>query len=174
MMNCAEVRRLAGRFLALELERGAEGEVRDHLRQCGSCREMVAAQEPAQAVVWLAESAPDVEDDHFVGEVMAGIHQRRLGQRLGTRRRYLAVAAALLVAVLAGTMTVRRLLTPTVPAMARLAPAAGTPLVSEPAPRARAFVEIDKAGVRLYQLTPASDARGAIQVAFIVDPHVEL
>lgn len=37
-----------------------------------------------------------------------------------------------------------------------------------------AFVEVDNAGVRLYQLTPASNSRGAIQVAFIVDPHLEL
>jgi len=37
-----------------------------------------------------------------------------------------------------------------------------------------AFVEVDGAGVRLYQLTPTSQSREAIQVAFIVDPHLEL
>jgi hypothetical protein len=37
-----------------------------------------------------------------------------------------------------------------------------------------AFVEVDNAGVRLYQLTPTTNSHKAIQVAFIVDPRLEL
>ncbi|HYB22393.1 MAG TPA: hypothetical protein VED41_01250, partial [Solirubrobacteraceae bacterium] len=88
--------------------------------------------------------------------------------------RHLALAAAVLVTVAAGAMAVRRLVAPAAPAIAPLAQAVGTPAASAPAPRAPAFVEVDKAGVRVYQLTEASDARNAVQVAFIVDPHVEL
>ena len=46
--------------------------------------------------------------------------------------------------------------------------------VSRPPAVEPAFVEVDDAGVRLYQLTPTSQSREAIQVAFIVDPHLEL
>ena len=42
------------------------------------------------------------------------------------------------------------------------------------APPDPAFVEVDSTGAWLYQLTPVSDSRDAIQVAFIVDPHLEL
>ena len=35
-------------------------------------------------------------------------------------------------------------------------------------------MEVDGAGVRLYQLTPTSQSPEGIQVAFIVDPHLEL
>ena len=174
MMNCGDVQRLADRFLALDLEREAETDVRDHVRGCGACREMLAAREPAQVVAWLGDAPSSGEDDAFVGEVMAGIHQRRLGRRLGAPRRYLALAAAVLVAVAAGTMAARRLLAPAAPTVARLTPVVSAPATREPVSHRPAFVEVDKAGVRLYQLTQASDSRDAVQVAFIVDPHVEL
>jgi hypothetical protein len=43
-----------------------------------------------------------------------------------------------------------------------------------PAAAEAAFIEVDGVGVRLYQFAPVSQSRDAIQVAFIVDPHLEL
>ena len=62
---------------------------------------------------------------------------------------------------------VREITRPAPPAVAQV-PSQRPPVI-EPA-----FVEVDEVGVRLYQLTPTSQSREAIQVAFIVDPHLEL
>ena len=166
MTSCLEVRRLAPRFIALELEPEAEREVREHLRSCAACREAMAEREPALRVAWAMAAEPSPEDDRFVGEVLAGVHQHALERRLaGRRSRLLGAAAAIAAVLLGGTVVVRELTRPAPPAVAQVqrAPAA------EPA-----FVEVDGAGVRLYQLTPTSQSREAIQVAFIVDPHLEL
>jgi len=174
MKTCREVHDLAGPFLTLDLPAESEAAVREHLSGCPECRDFIAAQEPSQALVWALREAPGVEDERFVGEVMAGIHQRRLEKGLGFRRRYLAVAAALLVAVLGGAVLVRRVVSPSPATFAESAPMPASVTSNPASRRIPSFVEVDKAGVRLYQLTPASDDRNAVQVAFIVDPHVEL
>jgi predicted anti-sigma-YlaC factor YlaD len=168
MMSCLEVRRLTPRFLALELSPEAERELREHLRSCAGCRDAVAEREPALGLAWALAGETGPEDDRFVGEVLAGVHQRSLERRLsGRRSRLLAAAAALTAVLLGGTVVVRQLARPAPQAVASL-PASRPPVV-EPA-----FVEVDQVGVRLYQLTPTSQSREAIQVAFIVDPHLEL
>jgi len=168
MTSCLEVRRLAPRFLALELPLEAETEVREHLLSCEVCRDAMAEREPALRVAWALAADPGREDDHFVGEVLAGVHQRALERRLsGRRSRLLGAAAALAVALLGGTAVVREITRPAPPAVAQV-PSQRPPVI-EPA-----FVEVDEVGVRLYQLTPTSQSREAIQVAFIVDPHLEL
>jgi hypothetical protein len=174
MIDCLEVHRLADRFLALELERGAEAEVRAHLDGCASCREMLISLEPAQRVVGFGSAIRGDEDDRFVSEVMAGIHQRRLERTLGHRRRYLAVAAAILVAVLGATIAVRRLTPPAHTTVAQATAAAAPTAPARVARSAPAFVEVDRAGVRLYQLTADAGSNTPVQVAFIVDPNVEL
>jgi len=174
MKSCDEVRRLAGRFLALELTADEEAGVREHLARCQACRDWIVNEEPSQALVWSLGAADAAEDDRFVGEVMAGIHQRRLEKGLGPRHRYLALAAGLLVALLGGTVVLRRAAVPGAAMLAQATPAPTARAAGQPSHRAPAFVEVDKAGVRLYQLTPASDERNAVQMAFIVDPHVEL
>jgi predicted anti-sigma-YlaC factor YlaD len=168
MTSCLEVRRLAPRFLALELPPEAEGELREHLRSCEACREAMAEREPALRVAWAMAAEPSPEDDRFVGEVLAGVHQRALEHRLsGRRSRLLGVAATAAAVLLGGTVVVRELTRPVPSAVAQVPQK--RPPAAEPA-----FVEVDGAGVRLYQLTPTSQSREAIQVAFIVDPHLEL
>ncbi|MGD1147093.1 MAG: zf-HC2 domain-containing protein [Thermoanaerobaculaceae bacterium] len=173
MTSCLEVRRLAPRFVALELSPGDEREFREHLAGCAACREAVAASEPTLALAWrIAAEAGPAEDERFVSEVLGQIHQRQLEHRLRGRRSWVvaAAAAAVLVAVLGGTAVVRQLSGP--PATSAVATVAATrpgPAATEPA-----FIEVEGAGVRLYQLAQASQSRDAIQVAFIVDPHLEL
>jgi predicted anti-sigma-YlaC factor YlaD len=168
MIGCLEVRRLMPRLLALELTPEAESELRNHLRTCQGCREVLAAREPATALAWTLSGEAAPEDDRFVGEVLAGIHQRSLEHRLPGRRWRLLTAAAVLATVLLGGTVVVRHFSRLTPRVVAEAPHSRAPVV-EPA-----FVEVDEAGVRLYQLTPVSHSREAIQVAFIVDPHLEL
>jgi hypothetical protein len=168
MTSCLEVRRLTPRFLALDLPPETEREVREHLRSCELCRAAAVDLEPAMGLAWALAAGPGPEDDRFVGEVLAGVHQRSLERRLSRRRsRVLAAAAAAAAVLIGGTAVVRHLGEP-VPRVVASSPAPRQPVV-EPA-----FVEVDEAGVRLYQLTPSSTSREAIQVAFIVDPHLEL
>jgi len=167
MMSCLEVRRLTPRFLALELSPEPERELREHLRSCAGCRDALTEREPALGLAWALAGDAGHEDDRFVGEVLAGVHQRSLERKLSGRRSRLLAAAALLAVLLGGTVVVRQAARPAPQAVASL-PASRPPAV-EPA-----FVEVDQAGVRLYQLTPTSQSREAIQVAFIVDPHLEL
>jgi len=167
MMSCLEVRRLAPRFLTLELSPEAETELREHLRSCAACRDSLAEREPALGLAWALAGDIGHEDNRFVGEVLAGVHQRSLERRLSGRRSRLLAAAALTAVLLGGTAVVRHLARPAPQAVASQ-PASRPPAV-EPA-----FVEVDQADVRLYQLTPTSQSREAIQVAFIVDPHLEL
>jgi hypothetical protein len=171
-MTCLEARRLVPRFLAMDLSTEVERELREHLAACPDCRSRLAQREPELPLAWTLAAAPGPEDEAFVGEVMAQIHQRRLERRLGGRRgKALAAAAALLLTLLGGTAVIRRL-SHTAPPVVAQSPSRAARV--RPVPSDPAFVEVDNAGVRLYQLTPASQSRGTIQVAFIVDPHLEL
>jgi predicted anti-sigma-YlaC factor YlaD len=166
--RCLEIRRLVPRFLALELPPETEREVREHLRSCEPCRDVLADREPTMRLAWALAEDTGPQDDRFAGEVLAGVHQRSLERRLSRRRsRLLAAAAATVAIVVAGTTVVRHLGEP-VPRVVANAPAPGPPVI-EPA-----FVEVEGAGVRLYQLTPTSPSPKGIQVAFIVDPRLEL
>ena len=172
MMSCLEARRLAPRFVALELTPELERELREHLTDCAMCREAVTGRDAALAFAWTVAAEPGPPDDeHFVGEVMAQIHQRRLERRLVRFRSRLLAAAALLVAFLGGTLVVRQLGRPAADTVVQAS--AVTPHLRT-APPDPAFVEVDGSGAWLYQVTPVSDSRDAIQVAFIVDPHLEL
>jgi hypothetical protein len=168
MTGCLEVRRLVPRLIALELPEDLERDVREHLCGCERCREFAAAREPALTLALRVGTQPAAEDERFVGEVLAGMHQRALERRLAGRRlRAFAAAAALVVVFLVGAVVVRHVESPVPQAVAE-APSHPAQVV-EPA-----FVEVDETGVRVYQLSPASQSREAIQVAFIVDPHLEL
>jgi hypothetical protein len=112
-------------------------------------------------------ATPMSEDDFFVSGVMAGIRQRRVERQVRSHRRWwVGMAAAVTLAVLGSTATFLRLQggPGTVPAVM----AEGSALV-EPM-----FVEVEGEGVRLYQLTPPSQNAQDVQVAFIVDPRLEL
>jgi predicted anti-sigma-YlaC factor YlaD len=168
MTGCLEVRRLVPRLIALELPEDLERDVREHLRGCERCREFAAVREPALTLALRVGTQPAAEDERFVGEVLAGMHQRALERRLAGRRlRAFAAAAALVVVFLVGAVVVRHVESLLPQAVAE-APSHAAQVV-EPA-----FVEVDETGVRVYQLSPPSQSREAIQVAFIVDPHLEL
>ncbi|MBZ5587083.1 MAG: zf-HC2 domain-containing protein [Acidobacteriia bacterium] len=173
MMSCLEARRLAPRFVALELAPELERELRAHLAGCLACRDVVTARDPALTFAWAVATKPGPPDDErFVGEVMAQIHQRRLERKMvRVRSRLLAAAAALLVAFFGGAVVVRQLVKPAATADVQASAVAShtRPVAADPA-----FVEVDGDGVWLYELTPASQSGDAIQVAFIVDPHLEL
>jgi len=172
VISCLEVRRMAPRFVALEVAPDVEREIRLHLAGCAACREMVAERDPALVLAWAVAADADAPDDErFVAEVLGQIHQRRLERMLGGKRpRIVAAAAAVLVVILGGTAVVRQLARPaTTSAVASVAAPGPRPVAVEPA-----FIEVDGAGVRLYQLAPPSQSRDAIQVAFVVDPHLEL
>jgi hypothetical protein len=148
-------------------------ELREHLAVCPACRQAAAEREPILGLAAVLASGPGPEDDRFVGEVMAEIHQRRLERTLAGRRSRVLAAAAVVLALLGGATVVRQVARPSRQVVARAAATIARP----PAPAATmepAFVEVDNAGVRLYQLTPTTNSRKAIQVAFIVDPHLEL
>ena len=165
MIDCREVGALRGAFLGLELEAVREAEVRGHLRTCPACAAELAAVEPAAALA-LRLAAVEVPDDPaFVAAVLGGIHQHRVEGRLFHRRRgALAAAAALLVAVLGGWALVRG----RGPAQPAELQARGRAAAASVEP---AFVEVEGAGVRLYQF---DDQQHETRVALIVDPQLEL
>ncbi len=172
-MNCLEARRLVPRLAAMDLPRQAEMELREHLAGCAACRQAAAEREPVLELAAALASGPGPEDDRFVGEVMAEIHQRRLERKPAKPRPPARAPAAGVLALLGGASVVTPAARPARQVVARAPVTIARP--SSPAAIVEpAFVEVDNAGVRLYQLTPTSKSRGAVQVAFIVDPHLEL
>lgn len=167
MRPCSEVVGLRDVFVALELEPGVEREVRAHLESCRSCRDAFLAAEPSLALSLGLAAAPAMEDDLFVPQVLSGIRLRRVERRArGHQRWWIGMAAAAVLAVLGSTTAYLRL--------QRGAAAPPAVVAESPAPVEPASLEVEGADVRLYQLT----ARGAdgkdVQVAFVVDPRLEL
>jgi len=151
----------------MELDSRQEGEVRTHLDGCAACRGAFAAAEPSFALAaGLRRPVVSRDGDAFVAEVMAGVRQRRSERRLGSLRRSrwpLSLAAAAVLAVAVGLMTLR---SPS-PSAGRMAAVATAEADVSPA-----LVEIEGEDVRVYQL--AANDGGAIQVAFVIDPRMEL
>jgi predicted anti-sigma-YlaC factor YlaD len=166
MITCREVRRLQSAFLTLSLEPATERTVREHLAGCAECHGVLAEREPVTAIALRLGEVKVSDDAGFVGEVLAGLHQRKLERRLTRRRRgWVAAAAAVLLAALGGWTFLRQPSSvPQTVAAVHRRPAASA---VEPA-----FVEVQGDGVRLYQLDTA--AQGAVRVALVVDPHLEL
>jgi predicted anti-sigma-YlaC factor YlaD len=166
MIACREVRRIAGRYLALDLDRDTEAAVRSHLHECQACRAAYLEREPALAFAWSLAAVDGPADESFVGEVLAGMRQRQVERRLSGHRRWLAAAAAVVVMLLGGTVTVRlvtRAPNPTVAQRAASIRALGEPAV----------VELSGAETRLYRFTVASSSETPVQVAVVVDPRLE-
>lgn len=167
MRECAEVSSLLGAFVGLDLGAAEESEVREHLRTCAACRELYVAAEPTLALSLVMAAAPAPQDDLFVSAVLAGIRQRRVERQVRSHRRWwVGMAAAVALVVLGSTATFMRLQggDTTAPAIIAEGPTSVAP----------AFVEVEGEGVRLYQLTPPSQNARDVQVAFIVDPRLEL
>jgi predicted anti-sigma-YlaC factor YlaD len=167
MRGCAEVTSVLEAFVGLDLGVAEEGEVREHLRGCAGCRELYVAAEPTLALSLAMAAAAGPQDDFFATGVMAGIRQRRVERQMRSHRRWwVGMAAAVTLAVLGSTVTFLRLQggTPAAPMVVAEGPVAVEP----------AFVEVEGDGVRLYQLTSPSRNARDVQVAFIVDPQLEL
>ena len=166
MIACREVRRIAGRYLALDLDGDTEAAVRAHLHECQACRAAYLKREPTLAFAWSLAAVAGPADESFIGEVLAGLHQRQVERRLHGHRRWLAAAAAVAVTLLGGTATVRLIMRASNPVVAlRTGPA--RPL-GEPA-----VVEMNGAATRLYRFTVASSSEAPVQVAVVVDPRLE-
>lgn len=166
MKTCAEVQRLLGRYLALELAEEEDRTVRLHLADCPSCRALAATREPSLVFIdALRRQRVEVEDESFVPAVMAAVHQRRLEAQIARRRRrWLAAAAAVVGVLLVGLGTWR-------PAPVRLDVSAQR-YVPQPPSQLPPVVEVEGEDVRLYQLS--ANAAGEVQVVFIIDPGLEL
>lgn len=167
MRACSEVLAIRERFIALELEPGVEREVREHLGGCPACRQAFVAAEPSLVMSLALATAPPAEDEPFVTEVLSGIRQRRLERRSGGPRRWwIGVAAAAVLAIMGSTAT-----------YLRLQGGSGVPstVVAENAEQVEpALVEVEGDGLRLYQLTATGPDGAEVQVAFVVDPSLEL
>jgi len=171
VIECRDVALLRSAYLALELDRAGEAEFRAHVAGCDGCRADLASADAAAALA-LRLPAPEVAaDETFVAGVLAGIHQRRIEGRVTHRRRgALAAAAGLLLAILGGWALLRD--REAVHPAAVAVRSAVAPATVEPA-----FVEVEGAGVRLYQMdatSPDSARQDGPRVAFIVDPQLEL
>ena len=167
MRMCSEILALRERFIGLELVPEVEREVREHLGTCLECRQVFVAAEPSLAVSLALAVAPLAEDERFVTEVLSGIRQRRLERRTGGWRRWwVGVAAAAVLASVGSTA-----------ACLRLRGGYGAPptAVAESAQSVEpALVEVEGDGLRLYQLTARGSDGKEVQVAFVVDPGLEL
>ncbi len=167
MTTCPEVQRRLGRYLAMELSEGEEGDLRAHLRTCSRCRAVAEEREPSLIFAGAFDrTEPELEDQTFVDGVMAAVHQRRLEARIKLRRRRWVAAAAVAGGVLlAGFVTLRQ---------GRVeGPALALRTAGRPAAQAlAATVEVEGENVRLYQFSGGT--AGEVQVAFIIDPGLEL
>jgi hypothetical protein len=143
---------------------------RNHLGSCIHCRRAALQEDPTLLFGANFSFAPNEERvERCTQAVVSEIRQDRLKQRLGTRRRrWLAAAAAVLVAIVGGA--VWRIadhygeMTPSEVAEA------SRPEHASPPPR----VEVDMTGdgVRVYQFAEEDDGDSAVY--FIVNPALEL
>jgi len=167
MMSCQEVRRLAERFVAMELPHGDEHAVRQHLQGCRECRELYLVREPALLFALEPLSGEAVEDDAFVAGVLGGVRERRLERVFRLRRQRWMAAAAVVAMVVLGGLGGLKLGAPKPDVVTGGAVAARPEPADDPP-----FVTVEGDDVSLYQVTLASEP--GVQVAFVVDPNLEL
>jgi predicted anti-sigma-YlaC factor YlaD len=173
MMGCARALELLPSFLDLDLEADTERALREHLTSCRACRERYVEAEPALlfSLAQPGESATDA--DAFVSSVLSGVHQARFESRTRARRvrGFLALAAGAVLAVSAALTY--RMVGPKAMVAVTTVPTAA-PVETADAGAEPAFVEVEGEGVRLYQVSSVGTSGKSVQVAFIVDPHLEL
>lgn len=180
-MSCEAYRELLPAYLEDRLDEVRRTGFRAHLRTCAACRDHVGAEEPSLLLSLAVRRQPPREKvEACVTAVIAGIRQERLHQRLRpSRRPWLAAAAVVLLAVIAGAVwwtnggfsgdapvlqaDALEVESPSqVEAEARLA--------EEPPPRVE--VEMTQDEVRVYQYAIGDD--GTTGAVFIVNPAMEL
>lgn len=166
MPECREVRGLLPQLVELSLAPEVERGVREHLATCADCRAALESEEPILGFALRLAETPGPADEEFVASVLGGVHQRRGERRVHHGPRRWLAAAAVVVAVLGGSLFLRSRLAPEAPARVA-AVRAERPTASEVA-----LVEVEGEGVRLYQLSPAGSPE--VQVALVIDPRLEL
>jgi len=181
-MSCEIYRELLPAYLDDSLDEVRRTGFRAHLKSCSECRELAIAAEPTLIFSLSRRSGPSPERiEACVASVIAGVRQERLKKQLRpSRRPWLAVAAAVMLAIIASTAWwMRGNQTDDLPQLQADAqeveisiPAAdeAIPVPAEPPPR----VEVDmiQEEVRVYQYAIGDDVTtGAV---FIVNPAMEL
>jgi hypothetical protein len=169
-MNCALFRYIGVSYVDETLDEDRRKWFRDHLRECGSCREAAFKQEPSLifAAANLRPAAPE-SVEACVTAVTARIRQDRFERRFHHRRRPWLAAAAGAVLVVSGGLVWRTLVGDessagsTVETVQDLEAHVPPPSVE---------VEMTGDDVRVYQF--ATDGEEDTAVYFIVDPALEL
>lgn len=181
-MSCESYRELLPAYLDDSLDEVRRTGLRAHLRACPECRDFAIDLEPTLLFSLADRSEPSSERiEACVGAVVAGVRQEQLQRRLrSSRRPWLAVAAAVVMAVAAGSMWwMGASGTPQEPAMQADATAveitdptaaAEVPSVVEPPPRVE--VDMTQEEVRVYQYAIGDDE--STSAVFIVNPAMEL
>jgi predicted anti-sigma-YlaC factor YlaD len=181
-MSCEVYRELLPAYLDESLDEVRRAGFRAHLTSCSECRELAIAAEPTLIFSLSRRSGPSSERiEACVTSVIAGVRQERLQKQLRpSRRPWLAVAAAVMLAIIASTAWWMRgnqaVGLPQIQADAHevevLVPTAveAMPAPAEPPPR----VEVDmiQEEVRVYQYAIGDD--GTTGAVFIVNPAMEL
>jgi len=181
-MSCESYRELLPAYLDDSLDEVRRSGLRAHLSACPECRDFAIGLEPTLLFSLADRSEPSSERiEACVGAVVAGVRQEQLQRRLRpSRRPWLAAAAAVVMAIAAGSMWLTGALgtgeDPAIQADATAAEiadptaVADDPSVIEPPPR----VELDMAQeeVRVYQYAIGDDE--STSAVFIVNPAMEL
>lgn len=181
-MSCEDYRALLSAYLDESLDEVRRTGFRAHLRSCDRCRDLALTEDPTLLFSLSANEPPAPERiEACVTAVVAGVRQGELEKRLRpSRRPWLAVAAAVLMAIIASTawwmVGDQPGETPQIQADALESeiddPTATEkePGITEPPPRVE--VEMTQEEVRVYQYAIGDD--GTTGAVFIVNPAMEL
>jgi predicted anti-sigma-YlaC factor YlaD len=168
-MICDEFRDALDQYLSDSLETAERDAFRGHLRSCATCRDWAVLSDPTMAFSALEPRSPDaIRVEECTHNVLAQIRQDRIARRLRWRRRPWLAAAAIVVAIGAGTVW-RFSLTDGITSSAEITGNAGAGIEKQPPPRVR--VEMQNEGVRVYQFVEDDDENSAVY--FIVNPALE-
>ena len=168
-MICDEFRDALDQYLADSLETTEREAFRGHLRSCATCRDWAVLSEPTLVFSALEPQSPDsIRVEECTHNVLAQIRQGRIARRLRWRRPWLAAAAAIVVAIGAGTVW-RLTSTDGITPSAEVTGNTGAGIEKQPPPRVR--VEMQDAGVRVYRFAEEDDENSAVY--FIVNPALE-
>ncbi len=170
-MDCDRLFAALPRYLDDTLDSTEREAIRRHLAECPPCRRHAVALDPSLALVLARPREASAEEvERCVSAVTSLVHQERLaGHMHRPRRRWLAAAAVLIVALTAGTAW--RLIGG---GHAATSPSSrGTAVLESPVrPAPEVEVDMREAGVRVYHL--AVDDTSDTAVALVVNPALEL
>jgi predicted anti-sigma-YlaC factor YlaD len=171
-MQCKAFQEQLSAYLEEALEESQRTLWRQHLNGCASCREWALNEEPT-LIFSTAEQSPasPAKVEECVTAVTALIRQDRLSRKLPARRvqPWLAVAAAVLIAIAGGTLWMQgNGENGTVPTAELSTPDASQP--ESPPPEVE--VDMDGEGIRVYHFATEDDAN--VAATFIVNPALEL